>query len=116
MSKAIGESAERIASNYLTKLGFKILSRNWKNRWCEIDIVASKDKRIHFVEVKYRKNVAYGSGLDYITKAKAKQMQFAALQWVTENDWQGDYQLDVIAIDGDLTNPQVSYVPDALRF
>ncbi len=114
MSTVAGRLAESQAASYLEARGFKVLARNWRNRWCEIDIVAEKDQRIHFVEVKYRQDPAYGSGLDYITKHKAKQMQFAALQWVGENKWDKDYQLDVIAVDGKYQPPKLRYIANAI--
>lgn len=110
-----GAQAEEQAAQYLSEKRFDILGRNWKNRWCEIDIVAKKGERIHFIEVKYRKNPAYGSGLDFITRKKSRQMEFAALQWVSEHEWEGDYQLDVIAVSGE-DNPQIEYVPNAIPF
>ncbi len=100
MSTAIGQEGEDQATEYLQAHGFKIMARNWKNRWCEIDIVAKKDKSIHFVEVKYRKSAVHGSGFDYITPKKLKQMRFAAQAWVGEHKWDGDFQLDAVEIDG----------------
>lgn len=110
-----GQWAEGVASAYLVNHGFKVLKQNWKNRWCEIDIVAQKGSRIHFVEVKFRQTAKFGSGLEYITRRKAKQMEFAALQWVGEQSWDGDYQLDVVAVDGQDV-PKVTYVPNAIPF
>ena len=46
---AIGEDA---VCTYLERKGFKVLDRNYLKKWGELDIVAIKDKRIHFVEVK----------------------------------------------------------------
>ena len=105
---ATGHDAEKQAAEHLKSKGFKILELNWRNRWCEIDIVAQKDKVIYFVEVKYRKNTQYGSGLEYITKRKLQQMQFAAELWVSNKNWRGDYQLSAIAIDG----PEISFIDD----
>ena len=96
-----GAKAEKFASEYLKKRGFTIIDTNWKTRTCEIDIVARKSKRLYFVEVKYRKNSDQGSGLAYITPAKLKQMTFAAYQWVSVNDWAGDYSLSAIEVSGD---------------
>jgi ribonuclease HII len=98
---AIGHKAEIAAANYLKKLGYKILDRNWRTRWCEIDVIASKDKIVFFAEVKYRNQDGQGKGLDYITARKLSQMQFAADNWVRENEWAGDYQLSAIEVYGD---------------
>ena len=47
-----GEIGENIAVKFLMKHGFSILERNYTKKWGELDIVAEKDKRIYFVEVK----------------------------------------------------------------
>lgn len=97
---AHGREAEAAAAKYLKENGYKILAQNWRTRWCEIDIVAEKNKRVCFVEVKYRQSDKQGSGLDYITPPKIKQMKFAAELWVQDNNWTGDYTLAAIEISG----------------
>lgn len=94
----VGHKAEQHAAEYLSKLGYEIKDLNWKNRFCEIDIIAQKNKVIFFIEVKYRKNSSQGSGLDYITAQKLRQMQFAAEVWISQNKRQGEYQLGAIEI------------------
>lgn len=96
-----GHDAEKQAAAYLKDHGFKIVELNWKTRYCEIDIVASKDKIVWFVEVKSRRNASQGYGYEYITPKKLQQMQFAAHMWVQNQNWSGDYRLAVISIDGD---------------
>lgn len=51
-SQKIGQIGENVASKYLVKHGFSIVERNYTKKWGEIDIVARKEKRIHFIEVK----------------------------------------------------------------
>lgn len=51
-SQKTGEIGENIAARYLESKGFKIIERNHARKWGEIDIVASKRKATHFVEVK----------------------------------------------------------------
>lgn len=95
-----GHLAEEYAAEFLKSEGYKVLELNWKNKYCEIDIVARKDGTIHFVEVKYRKNNTQGEGLDYITDKKLKQMMFAAEMWVSSSGWGGDYCLSAIELFG----------------
>ncbi len=59
MSRAKGNIAEQKAVKYLLDNNFKILEQNFYSRFGEIDIVATKQDTLHFVEVK--------SGLDYET-------------------------------------------------
>ncbi len=97
---ASGRTAEKAAAEYLKKLGYKILHQNWRTRYCEIDLIAQKHKDIHFVEVKYRLRDSQGSGLEYVTPAKLRQMQFAAELWVSQYDWSGDYFLSALEVSG----------------
>ena len=48
----IGQIGEDCACEYLEKNGYKIIERNYLKKWGEIDIVAKKTNKIHFVEVK----------------------------------------------------------------
>lgn len=97
---AHGRAAENAAANYLVQQGFKVIDQNWRRRMCEIDIVARKDDVIYFVEVKYREHGYQGTGLEYITPTKLKQMTFAASMWVSENNWNEDYNLSAIEVAG----------------
>ena len=100
MSTSTGNEAESRAADYLQKHGYKIIERNWRTRYCEIDIVAEKQKVVWLVEVKYRSSTSQGYGYEYITPKKLQQMQFATEIWVQNNNWSGDYRLAVISIDG----------------
>ena len=48
----VGNIGENVACQFLEKQGFRIVERNYRKKWGEIDIVAEKDKILHFVEVK----------------------------------------------------------------
>lgn len=47
-----GDAGEEVAATWLISKGYKIIERNHKRKWGEIDIVASRGRKIHFVEVK----------------------------------------------------------------
>jgi putative endonuclease len=95
-----GRKAERAAVVYLEMRGFKVLEQNWRRPRCEIDIIASKDDVLHFIEVKYRRNDDQGSGFDAITQAKVRQMQRSAWAYVDETEYRGQYVLSAIEIAG----------------
>ena len=78
-----GHEGEEIASKHLITLGHTIIERNWKTKWCEIDIISEKDGVLFFSEVKNRKS---NNGLDAITPAKQKQMRFAAELYLKDTD------------------------------
>ena len=51
-TQKIGEIGENIAVRFLVKHNFSILDRNYTKKWGEIDIVAEKEKKLYFIEVK----------------------------------------------------------------
>lgn len=51
-SQKTGEIGENVAVKFLMKHGFSILDRNYTKKWGEIDIIAEKDNKLYFVEVK----------------------------------------------------------------
>lgn len=77
-TKQLGDRAESIVASYLEENGHRILTRNHKTPFYEIDIVSVKADKIYFTEVKYRKSDSHGTSLDMITKEKYRQMSFAA--------------------------------------
>lgn len=74
----IGQTAEEIVAEHLRKKGHKILAHNFKTRLYEIDLVSATKDHIYFTEVKYRKNNAHGTPLEFIDQKKKRQMAFSA--------------------------------------
>ena len=52
MTSLKGKKGEQIAQKILTKQGFRIIERNFYSRYGEIDIIAQRGEKIHFIEVK----------------------------------------------------------------
>lgn len=98
---ATGQEAEELVVAYLKERKHKIVSRNWRTKRCEIDIVSVINKRVYFTEVKFRSSDAWGDGLEYITPKKLKQMHFAAELWLAQHDWSGESVLLAAAVDRD---------------
>jgi len=99
-SSTAGQQAEAAVAAYLEQAGYRVLDANWKTRFCEIDIIAQRNEVIYFVEVKYRSKTSHGTGLEYITSQKLKQMKFAAELWNSFNHWDGDYRLMAAEVSG----------------
>lgn len=114
MSVEIGRNGEDLAAEYLVAHGAEVLERNWRNRWCEIDIIAFCDDTLRFVEVKYRSRVGYGTPLEYITVDKSNRLKRASLAWVQAHRYGGPYQIDVISVVGDLHKAQIEWLENAI--
>jgi putative endonuclease len=114
MSVNAGHDGEDLACKYLEDHDAQIIARNWRNRWCEIDIIASIDDGLRFVEVKYRRFTDFGSPAEYITYDKSNRLRRACLAWTQNYKYEGPYQIDVMSISGDLNNPVIDWLENAV--
>jgi ribonuclease HII len=90
---ALGHVAEEKVARALESSGHDILWRNWRTRLCEIDVVSRLGDTIYFTEVRYRRDVGRGSGLDSVTGAKLRRMVFAAEVFGQLNPQYRDFHL-----------------------
>lgn len=97
-TKQIGDAGETAAANYLVRLGHEIIDRNWRTKYCEIDIISHHKDTLYFTEVKYRKNAEQGGGLAAITRKKQNQMAFAAKYYALTKEVK-DTNLRLAAMD-----------------
>ena len=107
VTRVIGDASETVAAEELVRRGHKVLERNWKIKYCEIDIVSQKGDTIYFTEVKHRKNDKAGDGLAAITPKKLQQMRFAARAYAHSNQLT-DIDLQLIAIATTGSEPYVT--------
>ncbi len=96
---SVGNLSETAACEFLVSKGYTVIDRNWRTKWCEIDIIAIKDLVVTFVEVKYRSSDTQGGGIAAITPTKVRQMRFAAELWLRNRAPQ-DAQLAAIEVAG----------------
>jgi len=95
-----GQSGEKRAAKYLSKKGYKILGKNYRSKYGEIDIIAEKGGVLVFVEVKARSSAKFGLGYESVTSKKQEKLLLTAQQYMTEKG-ERPAQFDVISIDGD---------------
>lgn len=98
--QALGRTGEEIAALYLTRNGYQILDHNWNlHHGCELDIVAYKDGKLHFIEVKTRSSDRFGSPQSAITDKKMQHILYAVQEYRHKRRFLDyDYQIDSIAI------------------
>ena len=98
--QAFGQWGEDTAVAYLEKNGYTILERNFHTAHGEIDIVASQQALLVFVEVKTRRSHAFAYPEDSVTKTKQAHMLSAAEEYLQAHPDSGEsWQFDVIAIE-----------------
>lgn len=105
-SRFIGKDGEEQAVMFLKKKHYKILTRNYRTYYGEIDIVAKIKETIVFVEVKSRKNDTMGRPEEWVTYQKRKKIVSAAKKYISANELnEKNFRFDVIAIlDGEITH------------
>jgi putative endonuclease len=99
--QATGRWGEDVAAEYLKANGYVVLERNVHSAHGEIDIVASKNGLLVFVEVKTRRSHDFAYPEDSVTHRKQAYMLSAAEDYLQGHPESGDsWQFDVIAVDG----------------
>ncbi len=112
-SKQTGNYGEDLAAQYLKKLGYKILERNYRIRGGEIDIVAKDGPTLVFVEVKTRYSHEFGNPVESMTYWKIKSLLKTALFYIQKINWgEKEYRLDFISVDfaEDPKNPKIELI------
>ncbi len=105
MSKAAhlvaGENAEQAACDFLLAKQFKLLERNVRYPFGEIDLLMQDGQELVFVEVRFRRNQSFGGGIESVTASKRKKMANAAQAWLSSHkQWaNAACRFDVIAVD-----------------
>jgi putative endonuclease len=99
-NRELGARGEEICAQFLASLGMEIISRNWRCKEGEIDLIAqSKEGKYRFCEVKTRRSLSAGHPLESITPTKAQRLQRLALTWLLVNGlWGCDYSIDCMGI------------------
>ena len=70
--KRLGRRGENAAARYLKRHGYKILERNYRTPFCEVDIIAKKGEIVAFVEVKTRESDLFGMPREAVNAPKQK--------------------------------------------
>ncbi|PSM52186.1 UPF0102 domain-containing protein [Campylobacter blaseri] len=93
-----GYKGEDRAVKYLENIGFEIIKRNFRSKFGEIDIIATKDNILHFIEVKSTKG-------DYeaiyrVTPTKIDKILKTIRFYLSKTKNSQDYQLDIVIVNG----------------
>jgi putative endonuclease len=95
-----GADGEDQAVRFLQELGFRILERNFRTRFGEVDIIAADGGVIVFVEVKRRESAAHGTAAEFVSPAKMRRVVSAARVYAARNGLsEKPIRFDVVAID-----------------
>lgn len=114
----LGKTGEDYAVYYLVKKGYRVIERNFKARYGEIDIICITDDILVFVEVKTRIGDAFGKPEESVTAHKLREVIKTA-QWYTLSHagLPEAWRIDVIAVecDSSLQLTQLRHIPNVTQ-
>ena len=97
----IGALGERLAVEHLQSLGLRVLDRNWRCRYGELDVIAADDaaRIVVFVEVKTRTSDQFGGVEQAVTPEKVRRLRRLAGLWLAGQDgsW-SEVRIDVVGV------------------
>ena len=96
----IGERGEETARKFLEHKGYRILSRNFRTRYAELDLVCESPGRdsLIFVEVRTRTGEWFGTPEDTIDVRKRRRLVRAAEAYVAFRHYTGPYRIDAVCV------------------
>ena len=110
----IGETGEKIAADFLSEQGYKIIERRYRCRMGEIDIIAGQGETLVFVEVKTRRGMGYGSPAEAVGCAKqAKIIRTAQFYLLGKGLADCHFRFDVTEVVMAGEKVSVNHIPNA---
>jgi len=94
-----GMVGEEAAAKFLKKKNFKILKRNFRNRYGEVDIVAEKNNRVIFVEVKTKFGEGFGEPWEMVGRRKLGQIKRMGKIYLSQHNMMNSWcRIDVVGV------------------
>jgi len=116
LGKELGKRGEEIAIAFLKKHHYKILEKNFRCKFGEIDIIAIEGRTLVFIEVKTRASLAYGSPQMSVTVKKRQQLLKVALYYLQMKKlFDQDARFDVVAIEMTPEKSRVELIRNAFE-
>ncbi len=111
----VGAWGEVYAARYLRDNGFNILSANYVCRFGELDLVASKNDVISFVEVKTRNEKTDIRPMEAVDEGKQERLRMAAKSFLNYAKLSGEMKFDVIEVylDDNFKMTSINYIENA---
>lgn len=115
-SSSKGQLTENFAEQYLSKQGLTLIERNFHSRQGEIDLIMLDGNTYVFIEVKYRKSKEFGGAIAAVSASKQKKIKQCITFYLHQsslNEYNTPCRVDVVALEGDITQPDVTWLKNA---
>lgn len=113
---SLGKKGEDITVSFLRDKGYRIVTRNYRQKSGEIDIICMDGYTYVFVEVKTRKTVQFGHPIEAVTRHKQHQISLTALNYLSRNNLLDEpVRFDVIGVIWARTGPEITHINGAFE-
>ena len=113
-NQRLGLLGEEIAARWLTRRGWRIVYRRFRNGRRDIDLVAQRDALVAFVEVKARKGSTFGDPVEAVNHRKQRELTRSARVWIDRHGRaEENYRFDVVGVLVDDQRVLVKHVENA---
>lgn len=93
-----GKLAEEAACSWLLSKGYTLMTKNYRYRYAEIDLIMQHTGILVFVEVKFRSGTGFGYAEEFVDYTKKRLLVKAADAYIYEIDWKKDIRFDIIGV------------------
>lgn len=112
--KRTGDRGEEAALRYLLREGYTLVERNYRTRFGEVDLILRDGDTLVFVEVKLRRNAAFGSPLEAVTARKQQTIRALAEGYIAEKDLDSqEVRFDVVGLLAGTGSIEIEHLRDA---
>lgn len=113
-ARVAGYDAEGMAAQYLLDQGVQVLTRNFRCKSGEIDLVGKEGDVLIFAEVRLRIHAGFGGPAESITASKRRRIALAANFWLLQNPRFGNHpcRFDCVLMTGPTS---IEWIRDAFR-
>jgi putative endonuclease len=105
-NKIIGRIGEGYARELLSEMGYRLVEKNYSNRWGEIDLICEDNDVLVFVEVKTKKGLEFGTPEEMFTQGKRSKVKRMAMMYLEGKEVK--CRIDMVAVVLDKNNELVS--------
>lgn len=112
-ARRLGARAEWWAAWFYRLRGYRIVARNVRTRYGELDLIVRRGRTLVFAEVKARQSLTAGEGLESVTPAKQLRIEQLAAAWLVRNLHDGPIRYDVVSLQWTGWRFRVTHIRDA---
>jgi putative endonuclease len=112
----LGRSGEELAARHYSRLGFEVLTRNFRRAGGEIDVVARRGRLVVFCEVKTRRSTRWGLPVEVVEPRKQARIKSVAAAWLrAHKPGRVSLRFDVVSIVVSGNRVELEHFCDAFR-